>query len=208
MDSEIVVRQANPSDAVTAARLIYLTMGPLADYLVGLGDPARALTVLGELFGRPRNRFSYQFTDLVLVAGDVAGLLTSYPEKGIRRRDLSTGRQLMQILSVGDFLRFVRRSLILVKLREAAAGEYFIHSVAVLPEFRRQGIATRLMALAEARARQHGLDRCSLSVEVDNGAACGLYERLGYRTVDTRCWPRLQRLIGYSGQHRMVKPLA
>ena len=59
--------------------------------------PARALAVLGGLFGRPRNRFSYQFTDLVLVAEDVTGLLTSYPEKEIRRRDLSTGRQMIQI---------------------------------------------------------------------------------------------------------------
>ncbi len=208
MDPEITVRQANPSDAAAAARLIYLTMGPLADYLVGLGDPARALTVLGGLFGRPHNRFSYQFTDLVFVAEDVAGLLTSYPEKGIRRRDLSTGRHLIQILGAGDFLRFVRRSLTLANLKEAAAGEYFVNSVAVLSEFRRQGIATRLMALAETRARQHGLDHCSLSVEVDNDAARRLYEHLGYRVVDTMHWPRLQRLIGYSGQHRMVKPLA
>jgi hypothetical protein len=89
MNLEITVRQANPSDAAAAARLIYLTMGPLADYLLGLGDPARALAVLGGLFGRPRNRFSYQFTDLALVSGDVAGLLTSYPEEEMRRPDLA-----------------------------------------------------------------------------------------------------------------------
>jgi ribosomal protein S18 acetylase RimI-like enzyme len=180
MNLEITVRQANPSDAAAAARLIYLTMGPLADYLLGLGDPARVLAVLGGLFGRPRNRFSYQFTDLALVSGDVAGLLTSYPEEEMRRLDLGMGRQMMQILGMGDFLRFVRRSLTLANLKEATVGEYFIHSVAVLPQFRWQGIATRLMALAEARARQHGLDRCSLSVEVDNDAAHKLHERLGY----------------------------
>ena len=208
MDPQITVRQADPSDAATAARLIYLTMGSLADYLLGLGDPARALMVLGGLFGRPRNRFSYQFTDLVVAGGDVAGLLTSYPEEEMRRLDLGMGRHLIRILGLSDFLRCARRSLTLANVKEAAAGEYFINSVAVLPEFRRQGIATRLMALAEAKARQHGLDRCSLSVDVDNDTARRLYERLGYQVVDTMHWPRLQRLVGHSGLHRMVKPLA
>ena len=183
-------------------------MGSLADYLLGLGDPARALMVLGGLFGRPRNRFSYQFTDLVVAGGDVAGLLTSYPEEEMRRLDLGMGRHLIRILGLSDFLRCARRSLTLANVKEAAAGEYFINSVAVLPEFRRQGIATRLMALAEAKAKQHGLDRCSLSVDVDNDTARRLYERLGYQIVDTIHRPRLQRLAGYSGQHRMVKPLA
>jgi len=207
VDAEITIRQASPSDAAAAARLTYLTMGPLADYLLGLGDPGRALAVLGELVVRPRNRFSYQFTDLALVAGDVAGLLTSYPEEEMRRLDLGMGWQLMQVFGIGDFLRFARRSLTLANLKEAIAGEYFVNSIAVLPEFRRQGIATRLVTLAETRARQHGLDRCSLSVEVDNDAACSLYERLGYRIVDTMHWPRLQRLIAHSGMHRMVRPL-
>jgi len=208
VDPEITIRQASRSDAAAAAQLTYLTMGGLADYLLGLGDRDCALAALGGLAARPRNRFSYQLTDLALVAGDVTGLLTSYPEEEMRRLDLGMGWQMMQICGVGDFPRFVRRSLTLASLKEAKAGEYFINSIAVLPGFRRQGIATRLMTLAETKARQRGLDRCSLSVEVDNDAACRLYERLGYRIVDTMHWPRLERLIGHSGMHRMVKSLA
>ena len=205
MDVEIAIRQAGPADAATAARLTYLTMGSLADYLFGLGDPTRAVTVLHGLGVRPLNRFSYQFTDLALVAGEVAGLLTSYPEHGMRRLELGTGRQLLRLLGAGDLLRFARRSLTLLSLKEALPGEYFVHSVAVMPDLRQRGIGTRLMALAEAKARQHGLERCSLSVDVDNDTARRLYEHLGYRIMDTMHWPRLERLIGYAGLHRMVK---
>jgi len=56
-------------------------------------------------------------------------------------------------------------------------------TVAVAPEFRGQGIGTRLLSqlVAMAQTRYHGL---SLSVSPDN-PALRLYERLGFQTVGT-----------------------
>ncbi len=50
----------------------------------------------------------------------------------------------------------------------------------VAPEHRRRGIATALLAVAEAWAQQQGHRQISLQVFSDNPAAQALYQSLGY----------------------------
>lgn len=49
------------------------------------------------------------------------------------------------------------------------------------PAFRRQGLATRLLEVAEGRLAERGIERAELNVELRNTAARSLYEGLGYR---------------------------
>jgi ribosomal protein S18 acetylase RimI-like enzyme len=58
--------------------------------------------------------------------------------------------------------------------------------LAVLPEYRRRGIARRLIEYVEARARQLGLPRVQLGVRVALPGNRIYYERLGYRFVEAR----------------------
>lgn len=55
-----------------------------------------------------------------------------------------------------------------------------IHDLAVLPEFRGQGIGGLLLGEVEKRARQRGCCKLTLEVRTDNQRACGLYECLGF----------------------------
>jgi ribosomal protein S18 acetylase RimI-like enzyme len=52
--------------------------------------------------------------------------------------------------------------------------------VATLPEFRRTGLARRLMALAEDHAVEMGGESLTLEVRESNGAAIAMYEMLDY----------------------------
>lgn len=56
-----------------------------------------------------------------------------------------------------------------------------ISSVAVLPEFRRAGVARALVERAQRFALEHGRDRVSLDVLAHNVPALTLYESMGYR---------------------------
>ena len=58
--------------------------------------------------------------------------------------------------------------------------------IATLPEFRRQGLARRLMALAEEHTAETGGESVTLEVRVSNNEAGGLYEALGYSLVGSR----------------------
>lgn len=64
---------------------------------------------------------------------------------------------------------------------ETQAGEYYIDSLAVLPEYRGRGIARRLMQEQIRHAAELGLPIATLLVDPDNPSALKLYESLGFR---------------------------
>lgn len=55
-------------------------------------------------------------------------------------------------------------------------------TIGVVPDARGRGIGRRLLERLIVEARDHGVERLSLSVELDN-PAMALYERLGFVTV-------------------------
>ena len=59
-------------------------------------------------------------------------------------------------------------------------------TVAVLPEFRRQGIARELMRQMEQWAKERGATSVMLEVETFNESAIALYQALGYSQISTR----------------------
>ena len=59
-------------------------------------------------------------------------------------------------------------------------------TVAVLPEFRRQGIAREFMRQIHEWASSRGASSLMLEVEVTNTAAIELYTSLGYRKISVR----------------------
>ena len=62
-----------------------------------------------------------------------------------------------------------------------AAGEGYFTNVAVSPEFRRQGVADRLLSALANEGTARGLSRLSLEVRVSNAPAIALYEKHGYK---------------------------
>lgn len=79
----------------------------------------------------------------------------------------------------------------LLELEALAAGSWFLMAIAVYPDFRRQGLGSRLLEEVIATARQSSAERASLTVSTVNDAACRLYERHGFRESARR------RAIGF-----------
>lgn len=65
--------------------------------------------------------------------------------------------------------------------------EFYVDSLVVAPDFRRHGIASKLLESIETGARIQGKDRISLHVLEKNSAAQRLYEKHGFRI--TRSFP-------------------
>ena len=62
----------------------------------------------------------------------------------------------------------------------------FRSTVAVLPEYRRQGIAQEFIRQIEAWARDRGATAMMLEVEQTNDSAIALYTKLGYMKISVR----------------------
>ena len=71
---------------------------------------------------------------------------------------------------------------------ETQAGELYLDSLAVLPEYRRQGIARKLLLATKERANLLGLPRVGLLVDKDNPVGEALYTSVGFQYVNDNQW--------------------
>ena len=124
-------------------------------------------------------------------SGDVDALLAleaGFPSDALNRRNL---RYLLRRPSaevwVVDIDGQVAGELVLLFRKHAKAAR--IYSLVVAPACRGQGIARRLIELAEDRAIAHDCRTIKLEVRPDNGAAIALYGRMGFESTG--------RLAGY-----------
>jgi len=64
-------------------------------------------------------------------------------------------------------------------------GQGHIITIDIVPEGRRAGLGSRLMAAAEDRLRSFGCSVVILETAVDNAAAIAFYKRYGYSVIHT-----------------------
>lgn len=141
----------------------------------GLNDFHKMMTMLVE---RENSQYSYRNT-LVAMDGDkVIGISVSYD---------------------GARLHELRRAFIEAAKKyigkdhsgmddETQAGELYLDSLAVLPEYRRQGIARKLLKGTKERANRLGLPCIGLLVDKDNPIGEALYTSIGFRYINDNQW--------------------
>ena len=84
-------------------------------------------------------------------------------------------------------------------------GELLIESIAVDSSMRGKGIGTRLLQAVFGFAQANGFGSVRLDVVDTNPGARRLYERLGFVPTQTRKYPFLHRVMGFSADTTMIK---
>ena len=85
-------------------------------------------------------------------------------------------------------------------------NEAYLCNIAVDPNFRRQGVARKMLAVCEALAKQRGFGKFYLHVRLGDEAARTLYDSSGYTEVDADSW--LVKLRGRTPTALLVKDFA
>lgn len=176
----IEIQEANKSHISAIAKLIMTAMtDDCCLYFCGDGhgleDFRRMMTMLVE---REDSQYSYRNT-LVAMDGDkVVGISVSYD--GGRLHELRRAF----IEAAKDHLGKNHSCMD----DETQAGELYLDSLAVLPEYRRQGIARALLLATKERANKMGLPCVGLLVDKSNPAGEALYSSVGFRYVGDNRW--------------------
>jgi ribosomal protein S18 acetylase RimI-like enzyme len=71
---------------------------------------------------------------------------------------------------------------------ETQAGELYLDSLAVLPGYRRQGIAKLLIKVTKERANSMGIPYVGLLVDKGNPSGEALYSSVGFRYANDSMW--------------------
>ncbi len=176
----IAIKAAKREQSADIARLIMTAMtDECCLYFCGEGyglDDFR--TMMTHLVEREDSQYSYLNT-LVAMDGDLlVGISVSYD---------------------GGKLHTLRRTFIEAAKEaigkdhsgmddETQAGELYLDSLAVLPGYRRQGIARRLLLATKERANKMGLPCVGLLVDQGNPTGEALYAAVGFRYVNDSQW--------------------
>lgn len=170
---KITLRPARVEDAPTIAMAIALAIGDefaLHDYC---GDDY--LAVLTEIARAEDTQYSWRYAMVAECEGCHAGAVVGYD--GARLQELREGtfsilrREVGRVPNIDD---------------ETEAGEYYLDSVAVIPEFRGRGIGAALVDAFCERAFAEGAERVGLIVDCENPDAEKLYLSQGFERVGER----------------------
>ena len=168
----VSVRPATMEDARVIAEAVAMAIG--SDSVV-LYCGESYLDVLEEVALESGTQYSYE-NSLVASVGDVpAGAICGYDGAllwQMREKTLSIIRKYNPSVIVPD--------------DETEAGEFYLDSVGVLPEFRGHGVGRALLDAMTAKAHEEGHADVALIVDEINHEAERLYVRLGFKRVGTR----------------------
>lgn len=176
----IDIREATVGQASEIARLIMMAMTDdcclhFCSDGYGLEDFHKMMISLVE---REDSQYSYRNTMVAMDEDLVVGIAVSYD--GGRLHEL---RQAF-IQAAREYIGKDHSGMD----DETQAGELYLDSLAVLPYYRRQGIAQRLIGATKEKAYRMGLPCVGLLVDKGNPAGESLYASAGFRYANDSRW--------------------
>jgi ribosomal protein S18 acetylase RimI-like enzyme len=182
---KIMIREARKEEAAQIAQL-FLLAWPVEEMAQSGGISAQMLLEAVTGFAeREDTIYSYTKTFVAEVAaagegggcegstGEIVGAMCGYDGADYQKLK----QPIVDILGEdSDF----------AQLRETEAGEYYLDSVGIEPEFRGMGIGRLLVEAFCERAFEEGHERVGLIVDYDNPQAERLYSSVGFQRVGER----------------------
>ena len=200
----LTIRKATPRDTNRIAEIVSGEPGQEAVGLTGSVELARQFGI--AMVRLPNSPMGWKRT----VVGEANGRVVGIVQAGDAPDFVVTPRLVYLATRVFGPLKLVR---LLPRLRargrvqpKRPRGAYHVAEMDVHPSFRNQGIGGALLDHAEAEARAGGCTLMSLTTTTINPAR-RLYERHGFRVVETKTDAAYERYTGIEGRHLMVKEL-
>lgn len=177
---QIRISPAKAEHAPLIGEAILMAIGDeITDHLAGeshsRGD---VLRLFSDLARRTDSQYSFLNTLVAVTDNDkVAGLIVSYDGTDLHRLRESFFVEAKKAIGL-DLNGKTPQD-------ETSSDEYYLDTIAVFPEYRNKGIATKLIEAATERAKTIGKP-AGLLVDKSNKRARKLYDSLGFRKVGER----------------------
>lgn len=173
------IRKAVPEDHIEAVELIYQANLGQASLFTGEDEKEKIIEKLTVFFISRGSFLSYEQCVVIEDRGSVAGCMIAFGHEVSEELSLPVIDNLMKRYKPGSkgYRKYIQPQL---EVSESFPGEYYVDSIAVEKEYRRQGVGRGLMAYAEKAAVSSSYKKISLLCSHSNDKAYKLYESLGY----------------------------
>lgn len=203
----LTLRRALAEESEWAATLLFEAGPALFSYILA-SPPEQAQDILQQAFTFPHHAFSYEHTQIVEVDRQAAGLMIGYPGDLKRQADEKVHFVMARLMPLRKLPKILVNVADLSRIKQdVSADDYYILGISILPEFRRQGLASYLLAEAEAEAIALDCEAICVDVSYTNTAAQRLFEKHGYERVCSKTSDRFEQMTRSGGIHRLMKDL-
>ncbi|HEV8573550.1 MAG TPA: GNAT family N-acetyltransferase [Dehalococcoidia bacterium] len=200
----LILRAATPGDTNRIADIIHGEPGVEAVALLGGAEHARALGM--AIVRLPNSPQGWRRTVIAEANRKVVGIIQAGHQAEFRLSPRLVYVALHLLGPIG-VLRAVPRMRARRRVEQCAPdGAYHIEEIHVDPRHRGRGIGGALLDYAASEARRRAFEQMSLTTTTVNPAR-RLYERHGFRIVETKTDAAYERYTGIEGRHLMVKEL-
>lgn len=176
MNKELIIRPATIDDAELIAHAVCMAVDHDISHPI--------YPVFLTLARMEHSQYSYRNTLIAEIGGKAVGALVGYD-----------GAMLEQLRKpIFPLLKQHLGKAITIE-DETEAGEFYLDSLGILPDYRGMGIGRALIATMRDKAFMEGHTRVGLIVDVDNPDAERLYLSLGFRHVGDK------RFLGHDMHH-------
>ena len=170
MDNDLLLRDATPMDAPFIARVVLAGIEMLEIDAEVTDEHQPILTHLIDICRMDDTLYSYRHTRIAEMDNKTVGALIGYD--GARYAEMRAKTfGLVQQISGLDLSK---------NAMETGEGEFYLDSMAILPEFRGKKIGLQLMRDRMDWASQNGFETITLLVDKDKPHLQRYYENLGF----------------------------
>jgi ribosomal protein S18 acetylase RimI-like enzyme len=173
MSFEATFRLATTNDSHKIAELFRIASGGVAEYvwstLASEYPGPTPLEIGARRYARDEGAFSYRNCTVAELGREVIGMLHAFLMED-QPEHKEAGEPMDPVLEPYTKLE--------------VSGSYYISAMATFPEHRGKGLGTRMLEIANGRARENGCPQISLLVFEQNEEAVRLYERKGFEIID------------------------
>ena len=174
MDTKtFTVRVAKPQDAPLIAQIVAMAIGDELSLKNYCGE--HYLKVLEEIAQNEKTQYSFKNTLIAEIGDTPIGAVIGYD--GAKLFELRTETFAIIKKHIGSTPDIEP---------ETEVGEFYLDSIAVLPEFRGHGVAKNLILTLCNKAFSEGHENVGLLVDVENTNAEKLYHSLGFIRVNQK----------------------
>ena len=170
---QIIIRPACIEDAAAIARTVAEAIGDEVALNNYCGKDY--LSVLTEISQAEGTQYSWQHAIVAQCDDKVVGAVVGYDGALLEQLREGTFAVLRQLISRTPKLA-----------NETEAGEYYLDSIAVMPEYQGVGIGSALIDAFCKRALAQGHKQVGLIVDFDNPTAERLYTSQGFKRIGER----------------------
>lgn len=203
-----MIRKPKNYESNDCVKLLYISGPDLYTYIF-IDRKPKIYDVL-NLFIKTPGIYSKENILIEEENGNIKGLILAYPAQKMMlmsKQMLNLIKDMIFISGLVNFIKIIARFKLNLYFPKLENDELFISNLAVFNNFRKQGVAKRLLSAAEEIAVENGLKKLSLYLEIDNSIAKNLYLRYGFTEESKIILPKRYNKHNLFGFYKMVKVL-